>query len=522
MSDAPAELSGPDLAAGLALSDLAEGRPLLGHANGEPVVLVRRGDACFATGARCTHYGGPLDEGLVVGDTLRCPWHHACFSLRTGEAVGAPALEPIASYETTREGDSVRVGKRRGPPPPRTPARSPGSIVIVGAGAAGAAAAEALRREGYDGQLSLIGAELPGPVDRPNLSKDYLAGEAPEEWIPLRDADFYRGLAVDFVPDDPALALDAATREVRLTSGRKLSWDALLLATGAAPIRLPIPGADKPHVHTLRTLADSRALISQAHAGRRAVVIGSSFIGLEVAASLRARGVEVDVVAPEPVPLARVLGEPLGAFVRGLHESHGVRFHLGRKPAAIHDDRVQLDDDSALAADFVVMGVGVRPRVELAQAAGLPIDRGVRVDAQLRAAPGIFAAGDIARFPDARTGEPVRIEHWVVAERMGQAAARNMLGADEPFHDPPFFWSMHYDTALRYVGHAERWDRIEVHGSFEARDALVAYCQGERVMAVVTVGRDRAGLQAAAAIERRDDRALQEVVEQASHASQEG
>jgi NADPH-dependent 2,4-dienoyl-CoA reductase/sulfur reductase-like enzyme/nitrite reductase/ring-hydroxylating ferredoxin subunit len=512
MADAQVSFTGPDFAAGVPFSDLRDGQPLLGHAEGEPVILVRRGSQVSAVGAHCTHYGGPLGDGLVVGDTVRCPWHHACFSLLTGEALGAPALDPVACYSVTRDGESVRVDKRRGEPARRTPARPPKSIVVIGAGAAGAAAIETLRREGYDGPLSLAGAEMPGPVDRPNLSKDYLAGEAREDWIPLRDAAFYRGLDVDFVADDPVLALDLAGRQARLTSGRALSWEALLLATGAEPIRLTIPGAEKAQVHTLRTLADSRAIIARAEAGRRAVIIGSSFIGLEVAASLRSRGLEVDIVAPEAVPLARVLGEQLGAFVRGLHESRGVRFHLGRKPARIHEDRVELDDGNSLAADFVVMGVGVRPRTELAEAAGLPIDKGVRVDAQLRVAPGIFAAGDIARYPDARSGQPIRIEHWVVAERMGQAAARNMLGAGEPFHDVPFFWSMHYDTALRYVGHAEKWDRIEVHGSLEEHDALVAYRQGSRVMAVVTLGRDRAGLEAEAALERKDDAALEAVI----------
>ncbi len=513
MSDAPVKLVGPDLAAGVALAGLRDSQPLLGHLDGEPVVLVRRGDEVFATGATCTHYGGPLADGLVVGETLNCPWHHACFSLRTGEAVGAPALDPVASYEVVRDGDSVRVGKRRNAPVPRIPLRSPKAIAVIGAGAAGAAAIETLRREGYDGPLTLVGAELPGPVDRPNLSKDYLAGKAPEEWIPLRDAAFYRGLDVDFAANDAAQALDLSARTATLAGGRVLSWDALLLATGASPRRLDIPGNDAAHVLTLRTLADSRAIIAQAASGRRAVIIGSSFIGLEVAASLRSRDVQVDIVAPDPVPLARILGEQLGRFVREIHESHGVRFHLGRKPTKIHDHRVELDDGTALAADLVVMGVGVRPRTELAQAAGLRIDRGVLVDARLCAAPGVFAAGDIARFPDARTGQPVRIEHWVVAERMGQTAARNMLGADEPFHDAPFFWSKHYDTTLRYTGHAENWDNIEVRGSLEKRDALVAYRRGGRVMAVVTVGRDHAGLQAAAAIERKDDAALEAAVQ---------
>lgn len=502
--------AGPDLSAGVPLAELPEGRPVLGHVGEEPVVLVRRGDDVFATGAHCTHYGGPLAEGLVVGDTLRCPWHHACFSLATGEAVGAPALSPIACYLVVREGDRVRVGSKRSEPAPRRPARSPESIVLLGSGAAGAAAAEQLRREGYAGPLALVGVEP--PVDRPNLSKDYLAGNAPEEWLTLRDEGFYRSLDVDLVTGDAARALDLDGRAVELESGRRLPFAALLYATGAEPVRLPLPGADGPHVHTLRTVSDSRAIVARAEAGRRAVVIGASFIGLEVAASLRAREVEVDVVAPETVPLGRVLGEEVGRFVLGLHQEHGVRFHLGRKPASIGADAVTLDDGTTLPCDFVVLGVGVRPRLGLAEAAGLPVDGGLLVDRELRAAPGVWAAGDVARYPDPRSGRPVRVEHWVHAERMGQAAARNMLGAGETYRDVPFFWSAHYDATVSYVGHAERPDAIEVHGSLAGRDALVAYREGGRIAAVVTLGRDRASLAAEAAMEAGDDAALESVV----------
>jgi NADPH-dependent 2,4-dienoyl-CoA reductase/sulfur reductase-like enzyme/nitrite reductase/ring-hydroxylating ferredoxin subunit len=524
MSDETKELPGNDLTAGFEIATLQEGVPLLGHAHGEAVIVVRRGDELFAVGASCTHYGGPLAEGLVHGETVRCPWHHACFDLRTGAALRAPALNPIACYAVDRvpggrDGDTARVGARLGEPPrgkPRVSKSTLDSVLIVGAGAAGAAAAETLRREGFDGAVTLVGAEPPGPVDRPNLSKDYLAGNAPEEWIPLRDAAFYSGLDVDFVPVDPARALDLATRRATLASGREVAWDALVLATGAEPIRLPLPGADRPEVLTLRTLADSRAIIARAEAGKQAVVVGASFIGLEVAASLVARGIEVTVVAPEPLPLARILGDAVGAFVRDLHASKGVRFHLGRKPAAIRSapegSIVELDDGTLLPADFVVLGVGVRPRLELAEAAGLRVEKGVVVDAYLRAAPGVFAAGDIARFPDARSGELVRIEHWVVAERMGQVAARNVLGADLPFHDAPFFWSAHYDVTLAYVGHAESWDAIDVKGDLAARDALVAYRKGGKVLAVVTVGRDRASLEAEAAMEAGDDEALAALV----------
>ncbi|HEV8239117.1 MAG TPA: FAD-dependent oxidoreductase [Thermoanaerobaculia bacterium] len=510
-SGSPTPLSGPDFAAGVPIAELPQGEPVLGHAHGEAVILVRRGETVFATGAKCTHYGAPLVRGLVVGETLRCPWHHACFHLGSGEAIGAPALDPIASYEVVREGDRVRVGARRPAPAPRRPVSSPPSIVILGAGAAGAAATEQLRREGYSGPLVLVGDEP--PVDRPNLSKDYLAGTAKEEWLPLRGAEFYRSLDVELVAGDPATALDVAGKEVTLASGRRLPFGALLFATGAEPVRLPLPGAERPEVHVLRTLADSRAIIARAEGGRRAVVVGASFIGLEVAASLRNRGIEVDVVAPEPVPLARVVGEEVGRFVLGLHEAKGVRFHLGRKPAAIEEGAVVLDDGARLACDFAVMGVGVRPRLALAEAAGLTIDRGVVVDEQLLAAPSVWAAGDVARYPDPRSGRPVRIEHWVVAERMGQAAARNMLGAARPYRDVPFFWSRHYDVSLHYVGHAEEWDAIELRGSLDGRDALVAYRHGGRVAAVVTVGRARASLQVEAAMECGDETAVADLVQ---------
>jgi NADPH-dependent 2,4-dienoyl-CoA reductase/sulfur reductase-like enzyme/nitrite reductase/ring-hydroxylating ferredoxin subunit len=506
--DGTGKLEGPDLAAGIPVAELVEGRPLLGHAGGEPVLLVRAAGGLHATGAQCTHYGGPLAEGLVVGGTVRCPWHHACFDLATGEPLGAPALNPVACYEVRVEDGRARVGAAKpAPAPRRRPSAAPASVVVLGSGAAGAAAAEALRRAGYDGPIALVGEEP--PVDRPNLSKDYLAGTAPEEWIPLRDAAFYEGLGVELVAGDPATALDLGARTVTLASGRRLDYAALLYATGAEPVRLPIAGARRAEVFTLRTLADSRAIAARAAAGARAVVIGASFIGLEVAASLRLRGVEVAVVAPEAVPLARVVGEEVGSFVRSLHEARGVRFHLGRKPAAIEEAGVALDDGSRLPCDFVVMGVGVRPRVALAEAAGLPVDRGVVVDELLAAAPGVWAAGDVARFPDRRSGRPVRIEHWVVAERMGQAAARNLLGAARPFADVPFFWSAHYETTLGYVGHAERWDAIERSGSLEAGDALFAYRDGGRIAAVLTLGRDRAGLEAEAAMERGDDGALE-------------
>jgi NADPH-dependent 2,4-dienoyl-CoA reductase/sulfur reductase-like enzyme/nitrite reductase/ring-hydroxylating ferredoxin subunit len=501
-------LSGPDLEQGVPLEGLVEGQPLLGHARGEGVVLVRRGSEVLAVGATCTHYGGPLADGLAVGDTIRCPWHHACFSLRSGEAVGAPALNPVAAFEVERMGGSVLV---RGPlsgPRSASPQEAPESVVVVGAGPAGAACAEALRRLGYRGPVTLVGAEPPGPVDRPNLSKDYLAGTAPEERIALRGPEFYAEQEIEFLPEDAATAIDLAPRRLTLLSGRTLTYGALVLATGTEPRRLTIPGADRPHVLLLRTLADSRAIIARAGGSRRAVVIGASFIGLEAAAALRHRGLEVDVVGPETIPLARVVGEEIGAFVRMRHEREWVRFHLGVTPTAIEDDGVVLSDGKRLHADLVVMGVGVVPRTALAEAAGLKVDGGIVVDSRLRTSDRhVWAAGDVARYPDPRTGELLRIEHFVVAERQGQAAARSILGG-EGHRGVPFFWSQHYDLTLSYVGHATAWERIETRGSLDAGDFAAFYLKNGRVLAVLTVGRDLLGLRAEAAMEAGDDRAL--------------
>ena len=299
------------------------------------------------------------------------------------------------------------------------------------------------------------------------------------------------------------MAIDAKAREVTLSDGSRHHYGALLLATGATPVRLDIPGGNLPHTHYLRTLADSRALIAAATTARRAVVIGASFIGLEVAASLRKRGLAVHVVAPEARPMENVLGREVGDLVRKVHEEHGVAFHLGTTPASFEPDRVTLQSGEQLDADFVVVGIGVRPETALAEQAGITVDRGVTVDAYLETSiPGIWAAGDIARWPDRLTGEQIRIEHWVVAERQGQTAARNMLGAHERFDAVPFFWTQQHDLQLSYVGHATKWDRVEVDGDIAAKDCTVTYRQGGRKLAVLTIARDRGSLAAEIELER--------------------
>ncbi len=490
----------PDLAQGIAISALQPGGMLLGHVGEEDVVLARSGDELFAVGAHCTHYRGALVDGLIVGDTVRCPLHHACFNLRSGEAVRAPALDPIACWRVERHDDTVVVRDRL--PEPKSSAaasapRAPASIGIVGGGGAGLAAADMLRREGYDGPITMVSADDAPPSDRPNLSKDYLAGQAQDDWIPLRSPEYFTERRIELVLGARVSSIDAGTRTVVFQDGARRAFGSLLLATGADPVRLPIPGADAAQVHYLRSFADSRAIVERVPSAGRVVVVGASFIGLEVAASLRARGLAVDVVAPEQVPLERVMGIEVGRFILTLHQAHDVSFHLGQTATRVDGRKVTLSGGATLDADFVVMGVGVRPATVLAEKAGLAIDRGIAVDEYLETSvPGIFAAGDVARWPDRHTGQRIRVEHWVVAERQGQTAARNMLGRRERFDAVPFFWSQHYDITINYVGHAEQWDAVHIDGSLESRECVVSYVSKGQRLAVATIGRDRESLQA--------------------------
>ena len=531
---------GPDLALGVEVSRIPEGGVFAGHVDGEAVMLARTSAGLTAIAAACSHYSGPLHEGLRVGDHIHCPWHHACFDLRNGLATKAPALSPLACWRVeeidgkvfvreklapvSREQEAVALlwearSRANGSSPQAPVARQhashndapdagPRRIVIVGGGASGFAAAQRLRALGFDGTLTMLSADTDAPYDRPNVSKDYLAGTAEPEWMPLKDEAFYAGLGIDLRLNANVTAIDAKARAVTFLSGagsprapdrqqagshmasETLEYDKLLLATGAEPIRPQAPGFDHAHVHTVRRMKDAEAIIADIDPSQTVAVIGSSFIGMEVAASLRQRNVAVHVIGPEPVPLASKLGPRIGALIQRLHEENGVTFHLGRRAVAYEDGQVTLDDGSTVAASRVVLGIGVTPRLALAQMAGLDVDRGVIVDRSMRTSnPDIFAAGDIARYPGPM-GESVRIEHWVVAERLGQIAAAAMLGRDDAYDEAPYFWSVHYDVTVRYVGHADAWDDIQVFGSVEAKDAEVRYVKNGHVVAVATINRD--------------------------------
>jgi apoptosis-inducing factor 3 len=521
VSESSSELTGPDFEKGVEISSIGPGQMAAGHAFGEPVLLAHVEPNWFAIGAHCTHYSAPLSEGVLVGETIRCPWHHACFELRNGAASHAPALNDLPVYNVTLENNVVRVtGKRaaatrrEGPHRPRSsrapekvtveasPMIGPGSVVIIGAGAAGNACAEMLRREGYRGPVMLIDPDPDAPYDRPNLSKDFLAGNAPVDWLPLHPRDFYETQGIELLTGVAVERIDVKARRLVLANGTQRSYGSLLIATGASPIRLNVAGGDR--ISYLRTLGDCRSIIERASGAKTAVVIGASFIGLEVAASLVTRGLRVHVVAPEKLPLERTLGADLGALIQKVHEERGVKFHLGHTASAIEPTSVVLDDGERIDADIVVAGIGVRPNVQLAESAGLVMDSGIAVNEFLETSvSGVFAAGDVARWPDAYSDVRLRVEHWVVAERQGQVVARNMLGYRDRFDDIPFFWSAHYDKlSIHYTGHVDRWDSTRIEGDVMKMDCAVSYLVAGKRRAVATINRDKRSLETEVEMEK--------------------
>jgi NADPH-dependent 2,4-dienoyl-CoA reductase/sulfur reductase-like enzyme/nitrite reductase/ring-hydroxylating ferredoxin subunit len=505
--------SARDLLAGVSLADL-EATPLLAGKVGEDdVLLVRGASGVFAIGATCTHSGAPLEKGVIVGDTVRCPWHHACFDAPTGAAIAAPALKPLGRWAVETRGDKVFVIAET--PLKPAAARQDGErqdvqrIVIIGAGAAGVAAADALAGLGAGKAVTLIGDEAEKPYDRTMLSKQYLAGKATDEKLPLKLADLAaRGVTLRL--GETVTAIEPEGKVIRLGDSDPIRFDKLILATGAEPKRLDVPGANLPHVLTLRSAEDARAILARLPDAGRVVIVGSSFIGMEAAAALRGQGIDVTVVSPDEHPFARTLGPDIADAILGLHRDKGTAFRLGRQVERIAASHVLLDDGQTLPADLVLVGIGVAPRVALAEGANLTIDDGIVVDERLRTSwKDIFAVGDIARWPDPHTGRAIRVEHWAVAQRQGQIAALNALGGHHRYDVVPFFWTMHFDFSVRYIGHAGPKAEPVLDGDLSKKDATVVFREGGREVAVATVGRDKASLEAELAMERRvGDRAV--------------
>jgi apoptosis-inducing factor 3 len=502
-----ASATGPDFSEGISLSQVPEGSAVAGRVGDEPILLSNVDGQLYAVGGSCTHYGATLADGIIGPTSVRCPLHHACFDLRTGAALRAPALDALARWQVKIEGDRAYVRHKIEDEAEAEHLQSDfRRVVIVGGGAAGLACAHELRRRGFAGEVTILSADADPPCDRPNLSKDYLAGDMPEDWLWLRSEDWYRENKIDLRLSTEVTDIDASGRTVRCASGDQVPFDRLLIATGGEPNKLGVPGFDRPNVHTLRTVADARAIADQAKPGASAVIIGASFIALEAAAALRHRGVGVDIVSVEEVPLERVFGKEVGQQLQALHERNGVRFHLSSVVTGFDGAAVTLADGGRVSGDFVVIGIGVRPRTALAESAGAAVDKGVVVDEFLESSvSGIYAAGDIAAYPEPISGERARVEHWVVAERQGQVAAANMLGKRKRFDSAPFFWTEQYGVAIRYVGRASGWDAVTCEGDFENGSLIARYFIEGTHCATATIGRDVENLEDELRLESRAD-----------------
>lgn len=490
-----------DLEAGVPLDALADGATVSGQWRGKTILLARRGTEIFAVGASCTHLGGPLAKGLVVEDTVRCPWHHACFSLRTGRALEAPAFDSLPRYAVEIRDGRAFLGEEIAPDPGRGLGPGEERIVIVGGGAAGFAAADLLRREGYGGEVVVLSEDADPPYDRTMLSKAFLQGAKSADALDLAAQGGLEGVEIRLATR--VSAIDPEAKTVTLADSGALAYSKLLLATGGEPNRADFPGAESEAVRLLRSLRDAQGIVARLREGARVVIMGASFIGMEAAAALAKRGCAVTVVSPHEKPMRHVFGDAFSDMLRALHEENGVAFRLGRRVEGYEDGAAVLDDGTRLEADVLLVAIGVRPRTALAEAAGLDVENGVVVDATMRtSAPDVYAAGDIAAFPDPVSGARIRVEHWVVAERQGQTAALAMMGRVAAYDDPPFFWTKQYDLSIRYVGHAESADRTEIEGDPAARDALVRFLVDGETRAVATAGRDAAALEASEAMRR--------------------
>lgn len=472
----------------VAESALEDGRPVAIEVEGKKLLLVRLEDQIYACGNECSHYHAPLTDGVLAGHVVTCPWHNARFDVRSGGLEAAPGLNDLPTWETRVEGGFVHVRPAGTGTIPMPEGEDERTFLIVGGGAAGGSAAETLRREGFCGRIVLLTDESQGPYDRPNLSKDYLTGDAPAKWLPLRGEKFYARLAVEVLTGKPVTGLQAIRRIVHLADGSTLKAEAILLAPGGRPRTLAVPGAQLPGVLTLRTWADADRILAAiegsggAPRAARAVVVGMGFIGLEAASSLRKRGLEVTVVGPEDLPLGRVFGAEIGARLLRLHQEAGVRFQPGRQAVEFRGgervSEVLLDDGTRLPADFVLVGIGIQPATDFLAGSGIALqpDGSIPVSPRLETSvPGVFAAGDAAAVPDPRAEGLRRVEHWVEAQRQGAHAARGMLGASAPYREVPFFWTRGYGGALRSVGHAAHYERIVFRGDPQGEAFVAGY-----------------------------------------------
>lgn len=481
------------------VDDLLDGELKEVRVGDTDVLLARADGQYYALHPQCSHYQGPLVKGVLNGYRLVCPWHNACFDVRNGHRLEAPALNGLPTHEVRIESNQVYVRLTTNKKSMENPMAAPDesnseTYVIIGSGGAGAFAAEGMREGGFTGKIVMLTESSEAPYDRPNCSKDYLQGKAPDEWMPLRPEEFYKDYGIEIRTGQRVMALDPAAKRIELASGETMSYYKALLCSGGKPNELPGVKIDYKGVYSLRSLHDSQTLRDLGKQSKRVVIIGSSFIGVEGAMSLRKLGSEVDVVGLEKTPFAKILGEKIGRTVQKWHEKEGIRFHLGRKVEHIEGEdtvsAVVLDNGERIQADFVLLGLGVKPRTDFLKGVSLEKDGGIKTDKYLTVTDGLYAAGDIVHYPT--TDGEQRIEHWKVAGQQGHIAGLNMAGKEEPYEAVPFFWTNQQGKRINYVGHATQLDEIIYEGDPEKGDSFLAlYIQDGHVKAAAGLKRDQ-------------------------------
>jgi NADPH-dependent 2,4-dienoyl-CoA reductase/sulfur reductase-like enzyme len=446
------------------------------------------------------HYGAPLAEGQLCGGRLVCPWHCAAFDVQTGRLLDPPALDGLRKYPVRVEGNDVfiqlpdkTIESKMAPENDIAQERDNRIIAIVGAGAAGSAAAEAIRELEYRGRVLLIGDDHPA-YDRPACSKQYLASQISDDKLPLRSPEFYGRKGIECLGRRVS-SVDVRTGTVIFQKAQGIVADKVLLATGAVPIPLGVPGNDLGGVFTLRTWRDSRNIREKARKSQHAVVVGDGFIGMEVAASLVEYDCQVTVVSPNRPPMVTILGKELGQRLQQLHEENGTRFRLGHEVHALLGEgnvkSVELDDGSQLPADFVVVGIGARPNADVVEGYPKNPDGSVDVDQYLRLNDIVYAAGDVACYPDAYSARRIRVEHWRLAQQQGRTAAGNMVRPSVPFDGVPFFWTRQFGVSFTCAGHADEWDEVVLTGDPDALQFSAYYVKDGRLVSIVGTQTER-------------------------------
>lgn len=484
------------------LNDIEDGQMQIASAGEAKILLARVEDQVYATSLRCTHSGAALTQGVLHENRVVCPWHNACFDLHTGEQTQPPGLDNLASFPVEIQGEDIYVELPEPVPEQQVPKMvtynpdaDKRTFVVLGAGAAGMTAVETLRQQGFEGRIILISKETRLPYDRTKLSKKFLQGSASENSLPKRSCEFYQEYGIELQFGQAVTKVDPAARLVRLENGVEMNYDALLVATGGAAVELDVPGSDLKNISKLRNFTDADELVEALEQAKRAVVVGSSFIGMEVAASLSKQDLEVTVVSPDSVPFEDILGSEVGAMFQKLHEENGVKFVLEAKATEYKGngkvEAVLADNGQEIPADLVVVGVGVKPVTYYLEGVELEDDQSIRADEYLQIQEGLYGAGDVVTFPLALTGEATRIEHWRLAMQHGRIAARNMLGQQVKFCGIPFFWTGQFGNQFRYAGHAESWDEVIIHGELNQQKFLAFYVKGDQILAVFGCNRDQ-------------------------------